>query len=99
MSEEHKMTQKDKLVLGITLAAIFGGVFILGLIGLIINLFHTITKLLTLRISIFFSIFTDKKRLNKLFMESFYYAQIPYTLNIFFNKKFKYLISKQDWKL
>jgi len=32
------MTQKDKLVLGITLAAIFAGVFGLGLIGLIINL-------------------------------------------------------------
>tara|TARA_Y100000590_G_scaffold86212_1_gene96579 strand:- start:58337 stop:58459 length:123 start_codon:yes stop_codon:yes gene_type:complete len=38
MSEEHKMTKKDKWVLGITLAAIFGGVFFLGLIGLIINL-------------------------------------------------------------
>tara|TARA_Y100000590_G_scaffold323732_1_gene367138 strand:- start:356 stop:478 length:123 start_codon:yes stop_codon:yes gene_type:complete len=38
MSEEHKMTGKDKLVLGITLAAIFGGVFILGLVGLIVNL-------------------------------------------------------------
>ena len=38
MSEEHKMTSKDKLVLGITLAAIFGGVFILGLVGLIFNL-------------------------------------------------------------
>tara|TARA_B100001123_G_C14597773_1_gene744586 strand:+ start:86 stop:208 length:123 start_codon:yes stop_codon:yes gene_type:complete len=38
MSEDHKMTSKDKLVLGITLAAIFGGVFILGLIGLIFNL-------------------------------------------------------------
>ena len=38
MSEEHKMKKKDKLVLGITLAAIFGGVFILGLIGLIFNL-------------------------------------------------------------
>ena len=39
MSEEHQMTKKDKLVLGITLAAIFGGVFFLGFIGLIINLF------------------------------------------------------------
>jgi len=39
MSEEHKMTKKDKLVLGITLAAIFGGVFFLGIIGLIVNLF------------------------------------------------------------
>ena len=38
MSENHKMTTKDKLILGITLAAIFGGVFILGFIGLIINL-------------------------------------------------------------
>ena len=38
MSENHKMTKQDKLVLGITLAAIFCGVFILGLVGLIINL-------------------------------------------------------------
>ena len=38
MSEEHNMTTKDKLALGITLAAIFGGVFILGLAGLIFNL-------------------------------------------------------------
>ena len=38
MSDGHKMTEKDKLVLGITLAAIFVGVFGLGLIGLIINL-------------------------------------------------------------
>ncbi len=38
MSEEHKMTKQDKLVLTITLAAIFFGVFALGLIGLIINL-------------------------------------------------------------
>jgi len=38
MSEEHKMTKKDKLVLGITLATIFGGVFLIGLIGLIVNL-------------------------------------------------------------
>jgi len=37
MSEEHKMSKKDKLVLGITLAAIFGGVFLLGFIGLINN--------------------------------------------------------------
>ena len=39
MSEEHKMTKKDKLVLTITLAAIFLGVFGLGFIGLMINLF------------------------------------------------------------
>jgi len=38
MSEEHKMTEKDKLILGITFSAIFGGVFLLGLAGLIINL-------------------------------------------------------------
>ena len=38
MSEEHKMTKQDKLVLTITLAAIFFGVFSLGLIGLITNL-------------------------------------------------------------
>jgi len=38
MSEDHQMTKKDKLVLTITLAAIFFGVFGLGLIGLIINL-------------------------------------------------------------
>ena len=38
MSDNHKMTSKDKLILGITLAAIFGGVFILGLVGLIVNL-------------------------------------------------------------
>ncbi len=38
MSEDHQMTKKDKLILTITLAAIFFGVFGLGLIGLIINL-------------------------------------------------------------
>ena len=38
MSEEHKMTKQDKLALTITLAAIFFGVFGLGLIGLITNL-------------------------------------------------------------
>ena len=40
MSEEHKMTKQDKLVLTITLAAIFFGVFGLGLIGLIFNLLN-----------------------------------------------------------
>ena len=39
MSEDHKMTKQDKLVLGITLAAIFGGVFIIGFAGLLFNLF------------------------------------------------------------
>ena len=38
MSDEHKMTTQDKLVLTITLAAIFFGIFILGLIGMIVNL-------------------------------------------------------------
>tara|TARA_B100000427_G_scaffold134562_1_gene111879 strand:- start:365 stop:490 length:126 start_codon:yes stop_codon:yes gene_type:complete len=39
MSEEHNnMTKKDKLWLGITLAAIFAGVFGLGFIGMIVNL-------------------------------------------------------------
>ena len=38
MEEQHKITKKDKLVLTITLAAIFLGVFGLGVIGLIINL-------------------------------------------------------------
>ena len=40
MSEEHKMTKEDKLVLTITLALIFFGIFGLGLVGLIINLFR-----------------------------------------------------------
>jgi len=40
MSEEHKMTKQDRLVLTITLAAIFFGVFSLGLIGLIVNLLN-----------------------------------------------------------
>jgi len=39
MSENHEMTRQDKVVLGITLAAIFGGVFILGFIGLVFNIF------------------------------------------------------------
>ena len=38
MSEDHKMTKQDKLVLGITLAAIFFGVFALVFVGLIVNL-------------------------------------------------------------
>ncbi len=38
MEEQHKITKKDKLILTITLAAIFLGVFGLGLIGLIVNL-------------------------------------------------------------
>jgi len=39
MSEEHKMTKKDKQVLTITLTTIFFGIFSLGLLGLIINIF------------------------------------------------------------
>jgi len=39
MSEEYKMSRQDKIALGITLAAIFGGVFILGFIGLVLNIF------------------------------------------------------------
>jgi len=38
MSEDHKMTAKDKLVYAITLATIFFGVLGLGLIGVIINI-------------------------------------------------------------
>jgi len=38
MSEDHKMTKQDKLVLTITLGAIFCGVFVLGFVGLIFNL-------------------------------------------------------------
>jgi len=39
MNEEHKMTKQDKLVLAITLAIIFFGVFSIGLIGAIVNIF------------------------------------------------------------
>ena len=38
MSEKHKMTKQDKLVLTITLATIFFGIFGLGIVGLIFNL-------------------------------------------------------------
>ena len=38
MSEEHKMTKQDKLVLTITLGVIFFGVFGLGFIGVLVNL-------------------------------------------------------------
>ena len=40
MSEEHKISTKDKLVLTITLAIIFFGIFGIGLIGVIFNLSH-----------------------------------------------------------
>jgi len=38
MSEEHKITAKDKLVYAITLATIFFGILGLGLIGMIVNI-------------------------------------------------------------
>tara|TARA_X000000368_G_C22631928_1_gene537071 strand:- start:254 stop:376 length:123 start_codon:yes stop_codon:yes gene_type:complete len=38
MSEEHKITKKDKLVYAVTLAAIFFGVLGVGIIGVIVNL-------------------------------------------------------------
>ena len=38
MSEEHKMTAKDKLILTIVLFTLFVGVFALGLIGVIFSL-------------------------------------------------------------
>jgi len=37
--EDHKITKKDKLIYGITLAVIFFGVLGVGLAGLIINIF------------------------------------------------------------
>ena len=38
MSEEHKITEKDKLILTIVLVTIFVVVFGLGIIGVIFNL-------------------------------------------------------------
>ena len=38
MSEDHKMTAKDKLILTITLATIFFGILILGLVGVLTNI-------------------------------------------------------------
>ena len=38
MNDENKMTKQDRLVLTISLAAIFFGVLGLGLVGLITNL-------------------------------------------------------------
>jgi len=37
--DEHKITKKDKMVYGITLALIFFGVLGIGMIGIIINIF------------------------------------------------------------
>ncbi len=39
MEDNHSMTKEDKVVLGATLAAIFLGVFLLGLLGVIVNIF------------------------------------------------------------
>lgn len=36
--DEHKITKKDKLVYGITLAAIFFGILGLGLVGMLVNI-------------------------------------------------------------
>lgn len=37
--DAHKITKKDKMVYGITLALIFFGVLGIGMIGIIINIF------------------------------------------------------------
>ncbi len=37
--EEHKITKKDKVIYGSTLAIIFFGVLILGLAGIVVNIF------------------------------------------------------------
>jgi hypothetical protein len=37
--EDHKISKKDKLAYGITLAAIFFGVLGIGLIGVVVNIF------------------------------------------------------------
>jgi hypothetical protein len=37
--EEHKITKRDKLIYAITLGAIFFGILIIGLIGVIVNIF------------------------------------------------------------
>jgi hypothetical protein len=36
--DEHKITKKDKIVYGITLAVIFFGVLGLGLVGMLVNI-------------------------------------------------------------
>ena len=38
MEEEHKITEKDKLIFTITLAIIFFGILGLGLVGVIVNI-------------------------------------------------------------
>ena len=41
MSEDHKMTKKDKFVYAVTMALIFFGVLGIGLFGLILNIFFS----------------------------------------------------------
>jgi len=36
--EDHKITKKDKIVYGVTLATIFLGLLILGLVGVVVNM-------------------------------------------------------------
>jgi hypothetical protein len=36
--DEHKITKKDKIVYGTTLALIFFGVLVLGLVGVLVNI-------------------------------------------------------------
>lgn len=36
--EDHKITKKDKIVYGVTLATIFFGLLILGLVGVVVNI-------------------------------------------------------------
>ena len=37
--EDHKITKKDKIVYAITLAVIFFGTLLLGLFGVVVNIF------------------------------------------------------------
>ena len=37
--DNHKITKKDKLVYGVTLAIIFFGILFIGLAGVIVNIF------------------------------------------------------------
>ena len=39
MSEDHKIKPEEKPLFAISLAAIFLGVFLLGLVGMLVNLF------------------------------------------------------------
>jgi|TARA_B110000008_G_C16517863_1_gene382887 hypothetical protein len=37
--EDHKITKKDKIIYGLTLGIIFFGVLIIGLVGVLVNIF------------------------------------------------------------